>query len=131
SHWRVKPRNAAARHPEAAARERSAEAGRELDAAVDAQLAEGVLQVRAHGRERDVELTGDLFVGQAVGGEPGDLGFTRAQFGVVPGEHRRRVLGPILAYATAQRGAEGGLDHRQQRELLAIEVVAAPAAPDA
>jgi len=58
------------------------EAGGELAAGGDVQLGEDAVQMRADGAGRQVEPLADFPVGQALGGEPGDLHFLRGEDGL-------------------------------------------------
>src|SRR6516162_5556183 len=65
----------------------AAEGSRQLVAAADPELDVGVGEVALDGLEGHVQLTGDLAVGAAVGGQPGDAQLTRCQR-VYPGAPR-------------------------------------------
>src|SRR5258708_25773332 len=65
----------------------------ELVAGADGELGEDLVQVVLDGARAHEQLGGDLRVGQAVGGQPGDLG--------LPGGQLEGGLGGALAYSLA------------------------------
>ena len=67
----------------------------ELDPAGDVELAEDLVQVVLDGAGADEQLAGDLPVGQALGGQPGDLRLLR----------REHLLGPEAARAGPLAGS--------------------------
>src|SRR5690349_20001299 len=79
----------------------------ELSPAGDVELAEDLVQVVLDGADADEQLAGDVPVGQALGGQPGDLRLLR----------REHLLGPEAARAGPLAGSAqlGPGPSRQER----------------
>jgi hypothetical protein len=106
---------------------------RQLCAGGDLELGEDAVQVRADGPRREVEPFPDLPVGQALGGEPGDLQFLRRQHVLRAGPldfdpfAGRAQLGPgLLGPAAGADEIEGELGRPQRRPRRSRQLTRSP-----
>jgi len=102
-------------------------------AVVNVQLAKRVVDMRAHGGDRDTQAARDVLVGQTASHEMGDLALARAQehFRAQAARAGHHLGHPRVDAAAIQRGDQCRPHEIEQLEIVAGEILAPFVAPDA